>query len=81
MHSHKIMFTYMHTCMVCNMCVGYCICTWHLYGNLFVDLYSEEHAVMCSPDKQTHYADVGNAKPTNAGICNPHIPIKAPQVY
>ena len=66
-----------HTCHV-----GYCICTWHLYGNiLFIDLYSEEHAVMCSADKQTHFADAGNGKPTNAGICNPHIPIKAPQVY
>ena len=64
------------------MCVRSLICTLHLYGDLLihpVDLYSEEHAVVCLPDKQTQYA--GNGKPSNSGICNPHIPIKAPQVY
>ena len=49
---------------------------------LLIDLYSEEHAVMCSSDKQARCADADNGKPTNAAsICNPHIPIKAPQVY
>lgn len=68
--------------MVHACCVGYCICTCHLYGNLFIDLYSEEHAVMCLSDKQGRCADAGNSKPNNAAsICNPHIPIKAPQVY
>ena len=51
------------------------------YGNLFIDLYSEEHAVPCSHNRQTYH--VSNSKPADdasGGICNPHIPIKAPQV-
>ena len=53
------------------------MCMMSLYGNFLLDLYGEEHAVMCSPDGQTHYGN--NSKPVD-GICNPNIPIKAPQV-
>lgn len=44
-----------------------------------LDIYAEEHAVMSSSGKQTDY--VSNIKPTNdTSLCNPNIPIKAPQV-
>ena len=49
------------------------------YGNLFLDLYSEEPAVPYSHNGQTYH--VSNSRPTDSSsICHPHIPIKAPQV-
>jgi len=53
-----------------------------LYGDSYLDLYGEEHAVICSPDNQIHRdGDSKNNRTTLIdGICNPNIPIKAPQV-